>query len=288
LDTDPKIMMTSFTYWAKKFEASYDLFLSELEAKVRVMQEHQVPDDVIIKILKGEISNEEDVFASLLGKSEKYIDDMSNAVAQSASNDFDMNEKLSWVMDPGAEHCNDCLANSQRDPMTFAEWQMVGFPGAGNTECKVYCKCTLEPEIGGSGAEGGIKNVPGWAAGKADRDLADKFVDARNQMPKDKQEFLSHTSAEDLVKNNAKIYLSEDEQNGFIISKYGDLQNVFSRNHKGKESIKLALENGAETLDCFDGFLPKYYEQFGFKEYKREKNWVPGEPDVVYMRLEKK
>ena len=44
----------------------------------------------------------------------------------------------------------------------------------------------------------------------------------------------------------------------------------------------------ARTLDCFDGYLPDFYSKFGFVEYKREPNWVPGKADVVYMRLEDK
>ena len=30
--------------------------------------------------------------------------------------------------------------------------------------------------------------------------------------------------------------------------------------------------------------LKTFYEQFGFKEFKREANWTPGGPDNVYMR----
>jgi len=48
-----------------------------------------------------------------------------------------------------------------------------------------------------------------------------------------------------------------------------------------------AIDAGAKTLDCFDLYLPGWYSKFGFKEYKREANWTEGEPDVVYMRLEK-
>lgn len=44
-----------------------------------------------------------------------------------------------------------------------------------------------------------------------------------------------------------------------------------------------ALHNGAEVLDCFDGFLPEFYARHGFVETSREPNWTPGAPDVVYM-----
>lgn len=52
--------------------------------------------------------------------------------------------------------------------------------------------------------------------------------------------------------------------------------------------MELVLAKGAQTLDCFDGFLPDFYSKFGFVGYKREPNWVPGKADVVYMRLEDK
>jgi hypothetical protein len=42
---------------------------------------------------------------------------------------------------------------------------------------------------------------------------------------------------------------------------------------------------GASKLDCFDGFLPEYYKQFGFLETERVANWTAGEPDVVFMSL---
>ena len=50
--------------------------------------------------------------------------------------------------------------------------------------------------------------------------------------------------------------------------------------------VEDAIElDGVQYLDCFDGFLPSYYEKFGFVEYKREANWTEGGPDVVYMRM---
>ena len=61
-----------------------------------------------------------------------------------------------------------------------------------------------------------------------------------------------------------------------------------SRELAGRRSMELVLAKGAQTLDCFDGFLPDFYSKFGFVEYKREPNWVPGKADVVYMRLEDK
>jgi hypothetical protein len=51
----------------------------------------------------------------------------------------------------------------------------------------------------------------------------------------------------------------------------------------GSRLVADALHNGAEVLDCFDGFLPEFYARHGFVEVTREPNWTPGGPDVVYM-----
>jgi len=63
-----------------------------------------------------------------------------------------------------------------------------------------------------------------------------------------------------------------------------------------KDVLWEAIKDGANNLNCPDGFLPEYYKKFGFKETKRvkwderraPKNWnydKLGRPDVVYMEL---
>lgn len=81
-----------------------------------------------------------------------------------------------------------------------------------------------------------------------------------------------------------QFYLHQDTFSGFAI-RHGELLGVFSIvKGRGDELVKSAIENGTEILDCFDGYLPTFYARHGFKEYKREKNWNPGQPEVVYMR----
>lgn len=76
----------------------------------------------------------------------------------------------------------------------------------------------------------------------------------------------------------------------------GDVQNVFNNGGpKGAAAgaIVAAIANEGRTLDCYDGFLPSYYRQFGFEETGRMKfnpefapaNWDPklGAPDIVFM-----
>lgn len=76
----------------------------------------------------------------------------------------------------------------------------------------------------------------------------------------------------------------------------GDIQNVFNNGGpKGAAAgaIVAAIGAGGRTLDCYDGFLPSYYHQFGFEETGRMKfnsEFAPagwdkklGTPDVVFM-----
>jgi hypothetical protein len=57
------------------------------------------------------------------------------------------------------------------------------------------------------------------------------------------------------------------------ITKDKELFNLF--NHSGillcgREAIDHAITKGARKVFCFDGFLRKYYERWGFVEVKRE------------------
>ncbi|MEA2113324.1 MAG: hypothetical protein U9P63_01535, partial [Patescibacteria group bacterium] len=54
------------------------------------------------------------------------------------------NEKVEWILEPGAEHCDDCLMMSgQIGTKEELKEFGVGLPGQGLTECNVGCKCML-------------------------------------------------------------------------------------------------------------------------------------------------
>ncbi|WP_394615896.1 hypothetical protein JNUCC0626_40200 [Lentzea sp. JNUCC 0626] len=94
------------------------------------------------------------------------------------------------------------------------------------------------------------------------------------------------TSSPEEMPDNAVYYLADDLTSGFGVSSDADLIGLFSTTKgRGQHLVNEAIGLGARTLDCFDGFLPDYYESFGFAETKREPNWAPGGPDVVYMAL---
>ncbi len=48
-----------------------------------------------------------------------------------------------WILDPEAQHCQDCLYNAEREPMTMKEWEILGTPEAGITICGDRCRCRL-------------------------------------------------------------------------------------------------------------------------------------------------
>lgn len=95
------------------------------------------------------------------------------------------------------------------------------------------------------------------------------------------------TSKPQEMPTDARYYLTSDFQSGFGVVGDGTLVGLFSTvKGRGQEMVwDAVLHFGAEKLDCFDGFLPGYYKQFGFVETERVPNWTSGEPDVVFMAL---
>src|SRR3990167_2563180 len=140
-----------------------------------------------------------------------------------------------------------------------------------------------------SSGEPGIESTQGkWRDAKPE-----EFVALRNKTTR--PGFLSANTAQDL--RDHKLIISNDRKVGAAISHDGDIQNVFNNGGpKGAAAqvMMRAIDKGGRTLDCFDGFLPQYYAQFGFKETGRMKfnsDYAPkgwdskhGQPDVVFMQ----
>lgn len=82
---------------------------------------------------------------------------------------------------------------------------------------------------------------------------------------------------------NHLCVLASDYLSGYAISASGELVSVFSRQKReGRDLVKDAIRRGAIKLNCFEN-LKRFYELAGFSEIAREKNWICGEPDVVFM-----
>lgn len=84
-----------------------------------------------------------------------------------------------------------------------------------------------------------------------------------------------------------KNFLSGDKMSGYSVKPDGELINVFSGKGGRGDSIMLdARREALSKLDAYDvgGKLPDLYKKHGFNEIRREANWTPGGPDVVYMK----
>ena len=80
------------------------------------------------------------------------------------------------------------------------------------------------------------------------------------------------------------FYLDHNGRYGFIVKANGELIALFSMlKGIGQTLVKFAIEAGAKSLDCFDGYLVEFYSKAGFMEVYREPNWNEGGADVVFM-----
>lgn len=91
-----------------------------------------------------------------------------------------------------------------------------------------------------------------------------------------------------IIKGKDAGYAITPEEELVGLFNYSDIKGL------GKELVIDAIAKGARTLNCFSGFLPKYYAQFGFVEIDRikwddqyaPKDWdymTKGKPDIIYM-----
>jgi lambda family phage portal protein len=133
---------------------------------------------------------------------------------------------------------------------------------------------------------------------KTSTDDAKRFIAARNESSRSK--FMSPLEPNDL--KDHKLYLSEDGKTGYALSPDGDLQNLFSTSTvkgSGKAALVDAVHNGAQTLDCYQGYLTQLYTDYGFKAQSRIEfnpefapdGWqtdrdLSKKPDVVFMKFE--
>lgn len=98
---------------------------------------------------------------------------------------------------------------------------------------------------------------------------------------------LSDYSTEEL--RGMKLFMLEGGKAGYAIKGGSELVNLF--NNGGEDTkgagpwlVLHAIEHGARHGDHFDGFLTGFYQNLGFSQVRREANWTPGGPDVIYMR----
>jgi hypothetical protein len=122
----------------------------------------------------------------------------------------------------------------------------------------------------------------------------DEFIAARDKSTRGG--YLSGLTKDEL--KSFKLLLSEDGTVGGALSKDGDMCNLFNNGGPKGAAAEVLLKmmaEGGKTADCFDGYLPHLYAQFGLVESGRMKfnpDYAPkgwnfardGHPDVVFLR----
>jgi len=98
-------------------------------------QYHPHLDNFLQDIRDGKLSE-----AQIRMRAQMYIDSAHEAYERAharCAEELGMDEEL-WLLDPPAEHCEDCVAFAQEG------WKPKGYfpmPGAGKTQCLTHCRC---------------------------------------------------------------------------------------------------------------------------------------------------
>ena len=135
---------TMFRITASQLDNIFSKFEQDVDANIAKMRLTGMSNEQIFERLTENAKGSMDLFGSFKGAVEKQIDETLGTTAQIESNDFEIEEMLKWDLDPTVvEHCETCLANADMTPRTFEQWEWIGLPGMGNTDCGIYCRCTL-------------------------------------------------------------------------------------------------------------------------------------------------
>lgn len=121
-----------------------------------------------------------------------------------------------------------------------------------------------------------------------------EFIALRNLVNPKYDGYLSLFTEQDIATKQAYVHV---EGHAAFLLDDGDIQSVFSlKPGSGKSAIQAAVQAGARTLDCMDGFLTTFYKGLWFDEYARFKfneslahpRWretMPHKPDFVMLRI---
>ena len=139
---------TLFSIWVEDVSTAYDVLEQDMTAQIRRMRTLGMSDREIYDRLFASLNNGMDMFQTFKGAIGRSNDTLVNTISQVESNEAirEEAELWKWDLDPTAkDHCEDCLKYSLMEPMGFDDWEEIGLPGYGNTQCHRYCRCTLSP-----------------------------------------------------------------------------------------------------------------------------------------------
>lgn len=134
-----------FSLWAREAGETYERLERELLNAVDALRIGGVADDEILRRLSRELEEGTGVFSRFRGEIEGKADRLLNQTSQLSSVETLEDGGFAWQLDPTVqEHCGTCLSNSEKGSMPFSDWDTIGLPGMGNTDCGIYCRCSLE------------------------------------------------------------------------------------------------------------------------------------------------
>ena len=138
---------TLFSIWVDDVSTAYDKLEQDLINKIETQRLLGLSDKEIFSRLSSDLDNNSDLFSTFKGSLGRSNDSLVNTISQVESNEAirEVAEMWIWELDPTTEkHCDTCLAyGGQRK--TFDQWEEIGLPGYGSTDCGKYCRCTLTP-----------------------------------------------------------------------------------------------------------------------------------------------
>ena len=106
----------------------------------------RTPKEILLELEQSR-DNGLGLFRRFAGRVESRMDLGINVTFQLSSNrPVETATMYEWKLDPFAEHCDSCLAQSKMGPRPFDE---IPYPSSqptiGKTNCEAYCKCQLVP-----------------------------------------------------------------------------------------------------------------------------------------------
>ena len=161
----------------------------------------------------------------------------------------------------------------------------------GNEHSGNYGHSGRPGEVGGSGPDRMFVPQLAYRA----HVTPEEFIAARDASKR--SGYLSPLTPDDL--KGAKLYLTHDGKIGGMMTKNGDMGNLFNNGGPKGQAAEVLLQrihDGGKTSDCFDGYLPTLYANFGLVETGRMKFnkelAPPGwnyerdhTPDVVFLAV---
>lgn len=132
----------------KTLNKSIDDYVSAVQSKAQDMISRGIDPAEVRKLVMADIANNTGDFKQLTGTLGSQVDKALGQTALDTSNEAvkGLTKQFEWVWEPGASHCETCEERNGK-VKSFDDWESIGLPGAGTTDCGIYCKCTLMPVI---------------------------------------------------------------------------------------------------------------------------------------------